>query len=584
MASSGSSSNKLFDHLYGNIQANLYNLHLSAEEKILYMFQDGYEAVISDLAKVYGSYAVDGKLSYSEMSKYNRLKNLEKQISQQLSPRLRKKDAYLKQFLSVMYEESFYQHAYAIDQNGGCALKWGLLRDEDVEAIALSPLSKLSDSAFLKADRDQAVFAVRKAVLLAIVRGDGYPQMAKSIREVLGIQQLKNGRYVSAEKGQLYKSLRIARTEGQRAVVAGQQKVYEKALGEGVELEEVWDAALDSRTRPEHGALDGKPRLEKGWNVPSIGWVEAPLHSGVASFDIHCRCRVRGQIKGYPPQVRGVKGKGQQPWVDYESWKKAVQQKGSAKSVQPSRVDERIKKINNFTKLEELQNYVVETGYAEKVNFKGVPFEIARDWSIEIVRQYERIPELQPMKFLGTIQERNKMLKEIYTPIMAEKIQEYGVKPGSKYYDDTLKRFVNRMVGRVGKNTVAQKTYDPYGYGISINKLKAKDYDKVIKDCVDTMESGWWSKGTPEYHTVAHEMGHEVDALIGLRKNPEILNAIRGNAKNISVDVSRYGSTSVEEAIAEVWAEYTTNESPRPFVKNVGDKIIEEYKKWQKKR
>lgn len=333
-----SSSNKLFSNFYGSIQANLYDMHLSAEEKILYMYQDAYELIIGDLAKIYGNYAVNGKLSYAEMSKYNRLKNLEKQVGNRLLPQLKKKDAYLKQYLSMMYEESFYQHAYAIDQNGGCALKWGLLREEDLESIALSPLSKLSDSAFLKGDRDQAVFAIRKVISLGIIRGDGYPSMTKKIMESMGLAQLKSGKYISAEKGQLYKAMRIARTEGQRAVVEGQQKAYQKAADEGVEVEEVWDAAFDGRTRPEHGILDGKPKQEQGWFVPSIGWVAAPLQSGVASFDIHCRCRIRGQIKGYPPKVRGVKGGGQQPWTDYETWKKSVAEKGSAKSIEIPKV------------------------------------------------------------------------------------------------------------------------------------------------------------------------------------------------------------------------------------------------------
>lgn len=334
---SSSSSNKLFHRLYGGIQATLYNYHLSAEEKILYMYQDAYEKILQDLAQIYAKYSVNGKLSYAQMSKYNRLKNLERQVSDHLLPQLRKKDAYLKQFTSMMYEESFYQHAYAIDQNGGCALKWGLLREEDIAAAALSPLSKLADSKYLKGDRDQAVFAIRKVITVGMVRGEGYPEMVRKIRDAMGLQELKNGTFRSAEKGQLYKALRIARTEGQRAVVEGQHKAYQKAADEGVELEEIWDAALDSKTRPEHGALDGKAKQDKGWYVPSIGWVTAPLQSGVASFDINCRCRIRGQIKGYPPQVRGIKGEGQKPWTDYETWKKTVKEKGSAKSVKPEK-------------------------------------------------------------------------------------------------------------------------------------------------------------------------------------------------------------------------------------------------------
>jgi len=580
MASSG---NKLFKKLYGNIQADLFNEMLSAEEKLLLMYQQSYDSIMEELDDLYRKYSVDGVLSHAEMSKYNRLKNLEKQLSEKLLPQFRKKDAYLKKFSSVMYEESFYQHAYAIDMGGGAALKWGMFREEDIEAITLSPLSKLSDSKILSSQRVKDVYEIRKAITVGMVRGDAYPKMARRIQEVLGLRE-RNGKLKSGNKGLLYQSMRVARTEGQRAAVEGQMRSYKKAAENGVELEEVWDAALDGRTRPEHGALDGKVKQDKGWYVPSIGWVTGPLQSGVAGFDIHCRCRVRGQIKDYPPKVRGVKGTGQQPWTDYASWKKAVSKKGSAKSVTPSRVEQRVQAIANLQSMKELEEFVRKTGYAEKVNFENIPLGIAKDWATEIVRQYERIPDLQPMKFLGTTQARNRMLKDIYRPDIEDYLKRAGLSPGTRVFNRTVKRILNQRVQRIDTNVLAQKSYNPHGYGIAINKIKAKDRDVLIQRSKEMVDSGWFSKGDPTYHIVSHEMGHEVDALLGLSKNQEILAIINRKRGEIPTAVSYYGSTNVAETIAEVWAEYTTGENPRPFVKEVGDKIMEVYAQWKQKR
>ena len=325
----------LFTMLYSEVQAGIFTTLFSAEEKLLSLYNEAYTSIITDIAGLYEHYSIEGKLTHAQMSKFNRLKNLEKQIAGKLHPDLRKSDEYIKGITGIVYEESFYHHAWAIDQDAGAAIKWGLLRDADIEAIVNSPLSKLSDSKNLIADRMQAVYQVRKAVTLGLVRGEGYPQMAKRIRDVIGISYTAGGKPKATGKGLLYKSTRIVRTEGQRAVVEGQSKAYQKAKTQGVQLKEIWDAALDSRTRPEHGSLDGKAKQEQGWYVPTIGWIPAPLQSGVASFDIHCRCRIRGEIAGYPPKTRGQKGNGQQPWVDYESWKGAVKQKGSAKSIVP---------------------------------------------------------------------------------------------------------------------------------------------------------------------------------------------------------------------------------------------------------
>ena len=109
--------------------------------------------------------------------------------------------------------------------------------------------------------------------------------------------------------------MRIARTEGHRAAVEGQQVVYGKAESLGIELEYIWDAALDKRTRPEHGALDGQKRGEDGFFDTAVGKVAVPLQSGVASFDIQCRCKLRAQIPGYPPKMRYVRGDGKRPWL-----------------------------------------------------------------------------------------------------------------------------------------------------------------------------------------------------------------------------------------------------------------------------
>ena len=81
---------------------------------------------------------------------------------------------------------------------------------------------------------------------------------------------------------------------------------------------------LDGHTRAAHGALDGQKRGKDGFFDTPVGKVAAPLQSGVASFDIHCRCRLRAEIPGYPPQMRYVRGDGKRSWMSYEEWREKV--------------------------------------------------------------------------------------------------------------------------------------------------------------------------------------------------------------------------------------------------------------------
>jgi len=118
----------------------------------------------------------------------------------------------------------------------------------------------------------------------------------------------------------------IVRTEGQRCAVEGQRRAYDKAAELGVEMWQVWDATLDTRTRTSHGKLDGKPADGKDeggyWWYTDVGKVYGPHRSGVPSFDINCRCRIGGQIEGYEPRLRRIRDEGVKPYITFKDWAK----------------------------------------------------------------------------------------------------------------------------------------------------------------------------------------------------------------------------------------------------------------------
>ena len=204
---------------------------------------------------------------------------------------------------------------------------------EAVESIVNSPLSKLADSPALAAARAGAINRVRNEITLSLVRGESYDKMSRRIGMVLGFNE--DNRFMG--RGEAYRAMRIARTEGSRAMVQGQARTYQKARENEIEVEEYWDAALDDRTRAAHGRMDGKKRGPDGMFDTPVGKIPAPLTSGVPSFDINCRCRIRGQIPGYPPETRYVRGEGSVPWVSYEEWKNGLNQRGKATAPPPKK-------------------------------------------------------------------------------------------------------------------------------------------------------------------------------------------------------------------------------------------------------
>ncbi len=335
---------KLFDELYKDIQVDLFNQIAETEREIIKSYRVALESVQQELSELYRKYSKNGELFWTEMNRYNRLSKLEKAIRTQLQSQLLNIDRQIERRTKEAFEESFLRHAWAIDQDSGFPQSWGNVSNEMVEKAVYNPLSKLSDSKAMATARAGTIGKIRNEITLSLVRGESYYKMSQRIGKVMGFN--KNGRFT--DSGAAYKSLRIARTEGARVQVQGQEAAYERARELGIEVEEVWDATLDSKTRASHGQMDGRKRGKDGMFDSPVGKIPGPLQSGIASFDIQCRCTVRGQIPGYPPQQRWSEGDGEIPWVNYEEWQKGLKR---GKYTSPSLTEkQKVKKKAQFKK------------------------------------------------------------------------------------------------------------------------------------------------------------------------------------------------------------------------------------------
>ena len=137
---------KLFDELYKDIQGDLFKRINETEQEVVKSYKVALESIQQDLAGLYRKYAKDGKLYWTEMNRYKRLQSLETSIKSMLGKHLRDVDTYIEKQTIAVFKNSFYRHAWAIDQDAGFAFSWGRVPDKTVESIVKSPLSKLSDS------------------------------------------------------------------------------------------------------------------------------------------------------------------------------------------------------------------------------------------------------------------------------------------------------------------------------------------------------------------------------------------------------------------------------------------------------
>ena len=104
------------------------------ERQILINYKIALDGIRVELSKVYEKYAKAGALTYAEMTKYNRLKNLHDQLTGTMGTVLSKNGRLVNKLAEVQYQESFFMHAWAIDQSAGVNLRWGLLNEKAVKA------------------------------------------------------------------------------------------------------------------------------------------------------------------------------------------------------------------------------------------------------------------------------------------------------------------------------------------------------------------------------------------------------------------------------------------------------------------
>jgi hypothetical protein len=121
-------------------------------------------------------------------------------------------------------------------------------------------------------------------------------------------------------------------------------------------------------------------------------------------------------------------------------------------------------------------------------------------------------------------------------------------------------------------------------------------------DPLSKEQTGWFTPSDPDVSPVvkaeSHEMGHVVASYLGVeartdmpmwsavaksmgtmmpaseyRPGADVANWFGRNNDAIAKGVSGYGATSLEEMMAELWAEYTTSSNPRQAAKIYGDYV-----------
>lgn len=260
-------------------------------------------AIQSVLGEFYRRYETDGKLTYVEVIKYDRLQRLNKEIVELINDEDKALHREIVSHLEDQYQESFYRVAHAIETIAQAKLNYSAVRREVLDEAVNIDFTGLTLNERLEKRRQELIYNMREAIVRGLHQGKTYRQMANDIKNEL--------------EGDLSKAQRIVRTEAHRVRELAGLKSVQHAAEQGIIMTKTWNTVEDERVRVRHSKLNGVTLPHDGMFKIDGYEAPAPGQFGAPEMDINCRCFLTYEIQEIrKPQHDDLAEMG------YEEWKK----------------------------------------------------------------------------------------------------------------------------------------------------------------------------------------------------------------------------------------------------------------------
>lgn len=221
----------------------------------------------------------------------------------------------IKSYIQESYRTGNNHVKYVVEQSIQQATPLSYLDKQAIRQLLTNPIDEQLLSQNLYFNREKVAKGVQSVLLKNYADSKSYAQMANELAN-------------QTEAG-FHRSMRIARTEGQRVYNAKQLDSQQEAEALGIEVKKMWTATLDGRTRGTHRSLDGQIRgINEEYVSPSGARGLAPSHMGSASEDINCRCQSLTIVEGIKPTHRRAYNEDRQgseiiEYKTYTEWERA---------------------------------------------------------------------------------------------------------------------------------------------------------------------------------------------------------------------------------------------------------------------
>lgn len=350
---------------------------------------------------------------------------------------------YVRKYSPEIYAENYNYSTWQIEHDASIDTAFTLWSKESVNRLIekdsdiAPPVGKklaaqIKEGKAVKWNKQQ----LQSVMIQGILQGDSIPKLATRLATKVADKDRKA-------------SIRNARTISTGVQNSGRVDAYKRAQDKGVELEQMWLATMDNRTRHSHRWLDGEVRpvgeaFSNGCEYPADP-------KGDPAEIYNCRCRLRAVVKGLERRSGQFRDNSAIGGISYDEWRNA-----KAKSEKITKPDEAAKnaKGSYLDNYRENGNIFKKDTGAHSVSYNAEPVRFNKDAEYKV-----RIPEYSD-KVNESISKASRMVAEMgskkgyeYSALVDT---ESGAIPymGTSRYDDSVNSYFKYLEKHPDKNFV----------------------------------------------------------------------------------------------------------------------------------
>lgn len=284
------------DDFEKQVNETVDELFKEAEQKhtdVLREYKKSLDEVRNIVAVIFTKYAVDGKLTYADLVKYNRLNTVIDHVKSELKNLGSLENKEVNKNLGDVFQESYYRHAFMLESGMSIGIDFTLLKPEFVKEVVGFNWSGVPFSERIWANQDQMLRNLRTELTQGVISGEDWTKVSRRFAKVFDTSA--------------YNSKRLFVTESARVISSAQSKIYEDS---GVVDQIMWLSTLDSSTSKICQSRDGKK-----WSI-NEDYPKPPAHP-------NCRSTLLPLIDGHEVKKRkDNQTKDIIPFQNYKEWYK----------------------------------------------------------------------------------------------------------------------------------------------------------------------------------------------------------------------------------------------------------------------